>query len=104
MEIKIANVTDCLKASEMLYSSGMELYDYLYKTKNTQAIDFIKYEFMSGKGLCGVNNVYGLYENNNIIGTSCFFDEVEGYNKSSVPKRPKIHITRYRDEKVRQRI
>jgi len=75
MEIKIANVTDCLKASEMLYSSGMELYDYLYKTKNTQAIDFIKYEFMSGKGLCGVNNVYGLYENNNIIGTSCFFDE-----------------------------
>ena len=30
--------------------------------------------------------------------------EVEGYNKSSVPKHPKINITRYQDEKVRQRI
>ena len=31
-------------------------------------------------------------------------NELEGYNKSSVRKHPKIHITRYRDEKVRQRI
>lgn len=29
--------------------------------------------------------------------------KVEGYNKSSVLKHPKIHLTRYRDEKVRQR-
>ena len=29
---------------------------------------------------------------------------LEGYNKSSVPKHPKINITRYQDEKVRQRI
>lgn len=28
---------------------------------------------------------------------------MEGYNKSSVLKHPKIHLTRYRDEKVRQR-
>ena len=31
-------------------------------------------------------------------------ENVEGYNKSSVPKHPKINITRYQDEKVRQRI
>ena len=38
------------------------------------------------------------------IGGTYKWRPMEGYNKSSVRKHPKIHITRYRDEKVRQRI
>jgi ribosomal protein S18 acetylase RimI-like enzyme len=75
MYIKQAKKEDCIKVSEMLYSSGSELYDFLFQTKTKHAMEFIRYEFMSGKGLCGYNNVIGLYENNGILGTSCFYSQ-----------------------------
>lgn len=41
----------------LVYDAGPEMYDFLYKTNHSTAVDFLKYEFASGRGLSGYNNI-----------------------------------------------
>ncbi|MEM8594053.1 MAG: N-acetyltransferase [Pseudomonadota bacterium] len=43
--IRNARPSDAIAVAELMYSSGPELYDYLYQIGNTSAVDFINYQF-----------------------------------------------------------
>jgi ribosomal protein S18 acetylase RimI-like enzyme len=79
MEIRTTRIEDKNIAIELLYSSGSDLYDYLFKIREHLAKDYIGFEYLSGKGLCGYSNVSGIYEKNELIGTGCFYDKT-GYS------------------------
>jgi ribosomal protein S18 acetylase RimI-like enzyme len=74
MKIRKAQKDDIGNIAELIYSSGPDLYDFIYKTNNRAAIEFIRYEFESGKGFCGYNNVTLAIQNEKIVATGCFFD------------------------------
>lgn len=82
MEVMPLDPRDALRAAILIYSSGVEVYDYLYLTKRRAALDFIQFEAVSGNGLCGYRNVSGIYKEGRLIGTSCFVDE-DRYNAIS---------------------
>ena len=74
MEIRTARPNDNGDISQLMYSSGIELYDFIFKTADKTAIDFIQYEFLSGQGFCGYNNVTVAINDQRVIATGCFFD------------------------------
>ena len=74
MEIRTARPNDNGDISQLMYSSGIELYDFIFKTAEKTAIDFIQYEFLSGQGFCGYNNVTVAINDQRVIATGCFFD------------------------------
>ena len=64
----------------LLFSSGVALYEFIYKTKKHQALDYIRYEFLSGRGFCGHRNVTVMLDNQRVIGVGCFYDRQQ-YNQ-----------------------
>ena len=74
MEIRTARPNDNGDISQLMYSSGIELYDFIFKTADKTAIDFIQYEFLSGQGFCGYNNVTVAINDQRVVATGCFFD------------------------------
>ncbi len=74
MEIRRAKKNDIGAIAEMIYSSGPDIYDFIYKTNNKTALDFINYEFRSGRGFCGYNNVTFALKDGEVIATGCFYD------------------------------
>jgi len=68
--IRTANKDDTGPIAETIYSAGPDVYDYLYGDK---AVDFISFEFLSGKGFAGYNNVTVAVENNEVVATGCFY-------------------------------
>ncbi len=80
INIRQAQPNDQGPIAELMYSSGMDLYNYLY---GEQAIDYLRLEFASGKGFAGYNNVTvavlvneGADEeaDEEVVGTGCFYD------------------------------
>jgi ribosomal protein S18 acetylase RimI-like enzyme len=80
MEIRKAKKDDKGAIAEMIYSSGGDLYDFIYKTKNTSSLDYIRHEFKSGRGFCGYTNVTVAVQEGEVIATGCFYDG-KSYNK-----------------------
>lgn len=74
MEIRRARPSDDLSLVSLIYSAGPELYDYLYKTGQYSAQDYIAYEFLSGRGFCGYPNVTVAIKDREVVGTGCFYD------------------------------
>ena len=74
MEIRTASPNDNGDISQLMYSSGIELYDFIFKTSDKTAIDFIHYEFLSGQGFCGYPNVTVAVNDQRVVATGCFFD------------------------------
>ena len=54
LEIRTARADDVGPIAELMYSSGSDLYDYLYRT---DTLDFLRHEFASGKGFAGYPQV-----------------------------------------------
>lgn len=80
MNIRKASIIDSESVIQMVYTSGPEMYDYLFKTKRNSAIDYMRYEFNTGNGLCGFKNItIGIKENKPVV-TGSFFDKKQ-YNK-----------------------
>jgi len=74
MEIRMAKPSDKGNVDALMYSSGIELYDFIFNTPDKRAIEFIRYEFDSGQGFCGYNNVTVAIEEGDVIATGCFYD------------------------------
>ena len=70
IEIRTARADDVGPIAELMYSSGSDLYDYLYKTKS---LDFLRHEFASGKGFAGHPHVTVAVLNGEVVGTGCFY-------------------------------
>ena len=74
MEIRSAKKTDAGDISSLIYSAGPELYDFIYKTAKYTSREYIEYEFRSGRGFCGYNNVTVAVKDGVVVGTGCFYD------------------------------
>lgn len=74
MEIRQARADDDAALAQLIYSAGPELYDFIYKTRQHDARDYIQYEFRSGRGFCGHRNVTVAADGGKVIGTGCFYD------------------------------
>ena len=72
--IRPAQPDDSGPIAELMYSSGPDIYDYLFKTRKRSAIDFIRHEFRTGIGFCGYKNVTVAVQNDVVVGTGCFYD------------------------------
>jgi ribosomal protein S18 acetylase RimI-like enzyme len=73
MDIRPARPDDSGPIAAMLYSSGPELFDFIYDTATSTALDFIRYEFASGKGFGGWRNVTVAVIEGKAVGTGCFY-------------------------------
>ena len=51
LDIRSAKPSDQGKIAELMYSSGADLYDYIYKSQNSHPLDYIRWEFGTGRGL-----------------------------------------------------
>jgi ribosomal protein S18 acetylase RimI-like enzyme len=71
IEIRQARPNDRGPIAELIYSSGMDVYQYLY---GDQCIDFLEYEFASGEGFAGYRNVTVAVKDGTVVGTGCFYD------------------------------
>lgn len=74
MNIRKACPTDQNEIAELIYSAGPELYDFIYLTPNKNPLDFIRFEFASGRGFCGYQNVTVVEDAGHVVATGCFFD------------------------------
>ena len=74
IEIRQARKNDTGNIAELMYSSGPEIYDFVYKTTNKTALEFIQYEFNTGRGFCGFNNVTVAVKDGSVVATGCFYD------------------------------
>ncbi len=77
--IRDARPEDTGPIAELIYSSGPDLYDYLFSTRKTSALAFIEREFASGRGFCGYANVTVAILSGKVVGTGCFFDRAAYY-------------------------
>lgn len=74
IEIRQARKNDTGNIAEFMYSAGPEIYDFVYKTTNKTAVEFIQYEFNTGRGFCGFNNVTVAVKGGLVVATGCFYD------------------------------
>lgn len=68
-----AQIIDANDIIELMYSSGSQIYDYIYQTNDSMAKDYLHYEFLSGRGFCGSQNVTVIYLAKELAGIGCFY-------------------------------
>ena len=73
MDIRPARPDDSGPIAEMLYSSGPELFNFIYEIPRSSALDFIRHEFASGRGFGGWRNVTVAIMEGRAVATGCFY-------------------------------
>lgn len=73
MQIRNATRQDEGNVAELIYYSGSVIYDFLYKTPKTSAVQFIHFEYVSGRGFCGYRNADLVIIDDRIVGTICAY-------------------------------
>lgn len=68
--------------AELMYSSGADMYDYVYKTDQAHPLDYIRSEFKSKRGLCSHRLLTVAVSDGNVVGTGTFYDGKD-YQKMS---------------------
>ncbi|GAA6135427.1 hypothetical protein NBRC116188_22170 [Oceaniserpentilla sp. 4NH20-0058] len=71
IEIRKARVEDTGPMAQLMYSSGTDVYDYLYQE---HAIAYLQHEFETGKSFAGFNNVTVAVIEGEVVATGCFYD------------------------------
>ena len=81
MKIRQANQSDKgYLIAQLMYNSGKELCDFLHKIDDKDAISYLEYEFKSGNGFGGYNNITIAEINNDLVAIGCFYDGTK-FNK-----------------------
>lgn len=74
MNIRASQPADINDVAELMYSAGPELYDFIYSTPHKKPLDYIRFEFKSGRGFCGHQNVTVAEVDGRAVATGCFYD------------------------------
>ena len=72
--IRAAAKDDQGKIAELMYSSGADLYDYIYKAQNSDPLDYIRWEFGTSRGLCTHKLLTVAVQDDTVVGTGTFYD------------------------------
>jgi ribosomal protein S18 acetylase RimI-like enzyme len=73
--VRKAVKTDVKIAADLIYSSGIEICEYLYKTKIHSPVDFIRYGFSSGSGFYNFNHHWVSTLNDEVVGIIAFWSD-----------------------------
>jgi ribosomal protein S18 acetylase RimI-like enzyme len=71
LEIRVARPDDRGPIAELMYASGTDVYDFLFRGR---AREFLRHEFASGRGFAGHPHVTVALLDGEVVGTGCFYD------------------------------
>ncbi len=75
IEITHALVDDAPNIARMAYSAGPELFDFMFETDDRKALDYIAFEYRSGRGFCGYRNLsLAITPDGEVVGTGSFYN------------------------------
>lgn len=86
MELRFSQefVDDAGNIARMAHSAAPEIFDYLYNMDGKRALDFIAYEYRSGRGMCGYRHMtLAIKEDGEVVGTGSFYN-LTGYARMSL--------------------
>ena len=63
---------DVDQAVPLIYSSGPDMFDYIFSTQKTSAIDFLRYEFVTEKGVMAYGHHTVVEKDGKVIGIGSF--------------------------------
>ena len=69
-------VDDAGNVARMAYSAAPDIFDFFYQNHGKRALDFIAYEYRSGRGMCGYRHMTLAInrENGEVVGTGSFYN------------------------------
>ncbi|MCC2638465.1 MAG: hypothetical protein K0Q68_2184 [Moraxellaceae bacterium] len=68
-------VDDVDNVARMAHSAAPEIFNYFYDTERASALDFIAFEYRSGRGMCGYRNMtLAIKEDGEVVGTGSFYN------------------------------
>ncbi|MEE4249643.1 MAG: GNAT family N-acetyltransferase [Alcanivoracaceae bacterium] len=77
MELEFSRklVDDADNIAIMAHSAAPEIFNYFYDTPDASALDFIAYEYRSGRGMCGYKQMtLAITEEGEVVGTVSFYN------------------------------
>jgi len=69
---------DANDAVPLIYSTGPDAFDYVFKNEKTTALDFLNYAFQTKGGEFSYDNHIGLYDGKKLIGIGSRFSKKDG--------------------------
>ena len=77
IEFRKSNKSEVDQAVPLIYSSGPDAFEYVFKNTRVVATDFLKYAFVREGGEFSFRNHYSLYLNDQMIGIGSVFNAKE---------------------------
>lgn len=74
IEIRAAKHSEQGNVAELMYSSGADMYDYVYTTPTKHALDYIRYELPTVRGMCSHKLLTVAEHNGKVVATGTFYD------------------------------
>ena len=75
LKIRAATIYDSDGVERLLHSSGPEMYDFIYSHDGATALEYIKYEFLSGDGFCGYKYLTVAEIDGEVVGIASFYTQ-----------------------------
>lgn len=73
LNFRPAEGSDASVAAALVYSAGPEAFDYILRTGNRTAMDFLNYAFADGAGYQGHRNHWVAERDGKVVGTGAFY-------------------------------
>jgi len=75
VEIKRSNAEEVEIAVPLIYSSGPDAFEYVFKNKTVSAVDFLKHSFVREGGEFSFDNHYSLFADGKMVGIGSVFNK-----------------------------
>ena len=84
IELKESNPSEVDIAVPLIYSSGPDAFEYVFKNKQVSAVDFLKHAFVREGGEFSFDNHYSLYADGRMVGIGSVFNAktANGFGKA----------------------
>ena len=74
IELKKSNPKEVAIAAQLIYSSGPDAFEYVFKNKQVTAVDFLKHAFVREGGEFSFDNHHSLYVGGKMVGIGSVFN------------------------------
>jgi len=74
IELKPSHPSEVETAVPLIYSSGPDAFEYVFKNHKVSAVDFLNYAFVRKGGEFSFDNQYSLYKQGEMVGLGSIFD------------------------------
>ena len=104
IEFRTAKRSELKEVTQLMYDSGVSLYDYLHKTSRNDALDFIEYEYEKETGFCSSQNVIVAVSDGKVLASSLGFDALQHKKMSGETIKNVLSFHKLRSLKVLMRL